>query len=59
MIFDGSIGAGQRLNESILAARFGTSRGPLLGHAGLCLRASERFVLKRFAQVDRMSHRGI
>jgi DNA-binding GntR family transcriptional regulator len=41
MIFDGSIGAGERLNESILAARFGTSRGPLrealqaLGEQGL------------------------
>ncbi|HSC99101.1 MAG TPA: GntR family transcriptional regulator, partial [Casimicrobiaceae bacterium] len=29
MIFDGSIRAGERLNESTLAARFGTSRGPL------------------------------
>jgi DNA-binding GntR family transcriptional regulator len=41
MIFDGSIAAGERLNESILAARFGTSRGPLrealqaLGEQGL------------------------
>jgi len=41
LIFEGSIGAGERLNESILAARFGTSRGPLrealqaLGEQGL------------------------
>src|SRR6266567_2654409 len=41
MIFDGSLAAGERLNESILAARFGTSRGPLrealqaLGEQGL------------------------
>src|SRR5437667_11942513 len=41
MIFDGSVRVGERLNESILAARFGTSRGPLrealqaLGEQGL------------------------
>src|SRR5258706_15059118 len=41
MIFDGSIAVGERLNESTLAARFGTSRGPLreaiqaLGEQGL------------------------
>jgi DNA-binding GntR family transcriptional regulator len=41
MIFDGTIRAGERLNESTLAARFGTSRGPLrealqaLGEQGL------------------------
>ena len=41
MIFDGSIRVGERLNESTLAARFGTSRGPLrealqaLGEQGL------------------------
>jgi DNA-binding GntR family transcriptional regulator len=41
MIFDGSIGVGERLNESVLAAQFGTSRGPLrealqaLGEQGL------------------------
>lgn len=41
MIFDGSIAAGERLNESTLAAHFGTSRGPLrealqaLGEQGL------------------------
>ena len=29
MIFDGSVRVGERLNESTLAARFGTSRGPL------------------------------
>ena len=41
MIFDGSIAAGEHLNESTLAAHFGTSRGPLrealqaLGEQGL------------------------
>src|SRR5437667_1309324 len=41
MIFDGSVRVGERLNESTLAAHFGTSRGPLrealqaLGEQGL------------------------
>src|SRR5947209_4872020 len=41
LIFDGAIKAGERLNETILAARFATSRGPVrealqaLGEQGL------------------------
>src|SRR5258706_16328832 len=31
----------------------------LSAHAGSCPRPSERLALERFAQVDRMSHRGI
>jgi phosphonate utilization transcriptional regulator len=56
MIFDGSIRAGERLNESTLAARFGTSRGPLrealqaLGEQGLV-----SFTRNRGAFVRRMS----
>ena len=48
MIFDGSVRAGERLNESTLAARFGTSRGPLrealqaLGEQGLVSFARNR-----------------
>ena len=56
MIFDGSIRAGERLNESTLAARFGTSRGPLrealqaLGEQGLV-----SFTRNRGAFVRQMS----
>jgi len=56
MIFDGSVGLGERLNESTLAARFGTSRGPLrealqaLGEQGLVT-----FTRNRGAYVRQMS----
>ena len=56
MIFDGSVRVGERLNESTLAARFGTSRGPLrealqaLGEQGLV-----SFTRNRGAFVRRMS----
>jgi phosphonate utilization transcriptional regulator len=56
MIFDGSIRAGERLNESTLAAHFGTSRGPLrealqaLGEQGLV-----SFTRNRGAFVRQMS----
>ena len=56
MIFDGSIAAGERLNESILAARFGTSRGRLrealqaLGEQGLV-----EFMRNRGAFVRRLT----
>ena len=56
MIFDGSVSVGERLNESTLAARFGTSRGPLrealqaLGEQGLV-----SFTRNRGAFVRQMS----
>src|SRR5947199_3521558 len=58
MIFDGSIGAGERLNESILAARFGTSRGPLrealqaLGEQGLVSFTRNRGAFVRQLTID-------
>ena len=56
MIFDGRVRAGERLNESTLAAQFGTSRGPLrealqaLGEQGLV-----SFTRNRGAFVRQMS----
>ena len=58
MIFDGSIAAGERLNESILAARFGTSRGPLrealqaLGEQGLVSFTRNRGAFVRQLTID-------
>src|SRR2546429_9994822 len=58
MIFDGSLSAGERLNESILAARFGTSRGPLrealqaLGEQGLVSFTRNRGALVRQLTID-------
>jgi len=58
MIFDGSIAAGERLNESTLAARFGTSRGPLreaiqaLGEQGLVSFTRNRGAFVRRLTID-------
>ena len=58
LIFDGSIAAGERLNESILAARFGTSRGPLrealqaLGEQGLVSFTRNRGAFVRRLTID-------
>ena len=58
MIFDGSLASGERLNESILAAHFGTSRGPLrealqaLGEQGLVSFTRNRGAFVRQLTID-------
>jgi phosphonate utilization transcriptional regulator len=58
LILRGEIGAGQRLNESDLAARFGTSRGPVrealraLEECGLVRAEKNRGVFVREISVD-------
>ena len=58
LIFDGKIAAGERLNESTLAAHFGTSRGPLrealraLGEQGLVSFMRNRGAFVRRLTVD-------
>src|SRR6266403_1646377 len=58
MIFDGSIAVGERLNESTLAARFGTSRGPLreaiqaIGEQGLVSFTRNRGAFVRQLTID-------
>jgi DNA-binding GntR family transcriptional regulator len=58
LIFEGKIGAGERVNESDLAAKFRTSRGPLrealqaLGEQGLVSFAKNRGAFVRALSLD-------